>query len=334
MRSRLLKKKLKSHIDDSSGDSVSSWNVAGVVKEGFITRRTKDYNDKKARNNRIEILLEDLKKNEIILHSFVGYLYISGNIPNKTLDNIRWNEGEPKNPLKSGKFVAGYSAFIVTDRRILFNSSSDEGYHHGTVHNHLNFGHIIEVFYAADSHIQIHSEDRILHFHASNHSSNEIYDVARSIATSAGLNVKYDVEDTIESNVDSVDSTSIHTPPQLEIGWGSKKRTWDNDKEKDSERSSNKPEESEKAQQMEESRMAHNEAKKQDPPVNKGDIVDIGVLEINYHHSGEREGFGKYYGFNIHIKQVPDDVEKGDVITVKIMDFASDYNSATGLHID
>ena len=74
---------------------------------------------------------------------------------------------------------------------------------------------------------------------------------------------------------------------------------------------------------------AHENAKERPPPVEIGDTVRLGVLEITTHHSDSLEALGKVEDFNIFVKNVPNEIETDDIIEAKIMYFGREKTAAT-----
>ncbi|MDL0140025.1 hypothetical protein PNP85_10970 [Halobacterium salinarum] len=85
------------------------------------------------------------------------------------------------------------------------------------------------------------------------------------------------------------------------------------------------------ASEIEESKKAHEEAKDREPPVDKGDLVELGVLEIEPHHSGGKRARGEVESFTVFVRDVPTSLEVGDIIHAKIMSFNRGKTSATAL---
>lgn len=77
-----------------------------------------------------------------------------------------------------------------------------------------------------------------------------------------------------------------------------------------------------------ESYQAHQEAKEREPPVELGDIVDGGVTEIKHHYSGRTDAVIRVNSFVIFVNDVPDSVEKGDILQAKVTSFAANNNFA------
>ncbi|WP_207591231.1 RNA-binding protein [Halomontanus rarus] len=78
----------------------------------------------------------------------------------------------------------------------------------------------------------------------------------------------------------------------------------------------------------------HRDAQGREPPVELGDVREIGVQEFTRHHSGERHALGKVEGFVIFVEDVPDDVEVGDVVRVKVLSFNRGHTSATATFLE
>ena len=76
------------------------------------------------------------------------------------------------------------------------------------------------------------------------------------------------------------------------------------------------------------SRRAHEAAPEREPPVELGERYEVGVREFTDHHSGTRVAVGKVEGFVLFVEDVPDSVETGDVIGVKVLSFNTGRTSA------
>ena len=76
------------------------------------------------------------------------------------------------------------------------------------------------------------------------------------------------------------------------------------------------------------SRRAHEAAQEREPPVDVGETYELGVTEFTDHHSGTRVAVGKVEGFVVFTRDVPDDVEVGDVIRVTVTSFNRGGTSA------
>lgn len=83
-----------------------------------------------------------------------------------------------------------------------------------------------------------------------------------------------------------------------------------------------------------ESLERHRDAQGREPPVELGDVREIGVKEFTRHHSGERHALGKIEGFVVFVEDVPSDVEVADVIRVKVLSFNRGHTSATATFLD
>lgn len=78
----------------------------------------------------------------------------------------------------------------------------------------------------------------------------------------------------------------------------------------------------------------HRDAQGREPPVELGDVREIGIKEFTRHHSGERHALGKVEGFVIFVEDIPNDVEVADVIRVKILSFNRGHTSATATFLE
>ncbi|MFP9061102.1 hypothetical protein ACLI4R_11285 [Natrialbaceae archaeon A-chndr2] len=74
---------------------------------------------------------------------------------------------------------------------------------------------------------------------------------------------------------------------------------------------------------------AHQEAREREPPVEIGEEVRLGVLELETHHSGECRAVGKVEGFVVFVQDVPESVTEGDILRAKIMYFNRNRTSAS-----
>lgn len=79
---------------------------------------------------------------------------------------------------------------------------------------------------------------------------------------------------------------------------------------------------------VEQSWEAHKEAMKRDPPVEIGDEVELGVEDLEHHHSGKITAVCRKGGFYIFVNNVPEDIQEGDVIRGSITSFGRDGNTA------
>jgi len=121
----------------------------------------------------------------------------------------------------------------------------------------------------------------------------------------------------------------------------SKFRNRDNDTEEDEESgSSNQSESGQEStttggQQFESEKQkasweAHEQATNRRPPVELGEVRDLGVEEIITHHSGTQTARGKIEGFQVFVKDVPPSVRSLDIIQVKITSYGRGRTSAEG----
>lgn len=88
-------------------------------------------------------------------------------------------------------------------------------------------------------------------------------------------------------------------------------------------------EEFEDLDDVSQSYRAHQEAREREPPVEIGEEVRLGVLELETHHSGERRAVGKVEGFVVFVQDVPESVTEGDILWAKIMYFNRNRTSAS-----
>jgi predicted RNA-binding protein with TRAM domain len=77
-----------------------------------------------------------------------------------------------------------------------------------------------------------------------------------------------------------------------------------------------------------ESKRAHEQAQKREPPVELGETYEFGITEFSDHHSGERVAVGKVEGFVLFTEDVPKSVSEGDVIRAKVLSFNKGKTSA------
>jgi len=124
----------------------------------------------------------------------------------------------------------------------------------------------------------------------------------------------------------------------------SKIRNRDNDTEKNEEPVSSSQSESEQestttdrqqfeSEKQETSWEAHKRATNRRPPVELGEVRDLGVEEIMTHHSGSQTARGKIEGFQVFVREVPSSVRSLDIIQVKITSYGSGRTSAEGRFI-
>ena len=79
---------------------------------------------------------------------------------------------------------------------------------------------------------------------------------------------------------------------------------------------------------------AHNEAREREPPISLGDVVELGILELETHHSGELRAMGKVEGFVVFVHDAPADLEEGDVVRAKAMYFNRGRTSASAKFLE
>jgi predicted RNA-binding protein with TRAM domain len=77
-----------------------------------------------------------------------------------------------------------------------------------------------------------------------------------------------------------------------------------------------------------ESRIAHKQAGQRKAPVDLGKAYEIFIEEEEEHHTGERVLKGEYESFVLFVYGPPDDVEVGDVTTVRVTSFNTGGTSA------
>ncbi|MFP8956080.1 hypothetical protein ACLI4Y_05075 [Natrialbaceae archaeon A-CW3] len=80
--------------------------------------------------------------------------------------------------------------------------------------------------------------------------------------------------------------------------------------------------------------QAHQEAREREPPVDIGEEVRLGVLELETHHSGDRRAVGKVEGFVVFVQDVPEHVSEGDILRAKVMYFNRRKTSASASLLD
>jgi len=77
------------------------------------------------------------------------------------------------------------------------------------------------------------------------------------------------------------------------------------------------------------SKRAHEAAQEREPPVQKGDVIEVGVEELTDHHSGRKDALVKVEGFVVFVTDIPDDVESGDMLRAKVLSFNREGTSAS-----
>ncbi|SNZ17181.1 Predicted RNA-binding protein, contains TRAM domain [Natronoarchaeum philippinense] len=77
------------------------------------------------------------------------------------------------------------------------------------------------------------------------------------------------------------------------------------------------------------SKRAHEAAQEREPPVDKGEVIEVGVEELTEHHSGRTDALVKVEGFVVFVTDVPDDVEPADMLRAKVLSFNRDGTSAS-----
>lgn len=79
---------------------------------------------------------------------------------------------------------------------------------------------------------------------------------------------------------------------------------------------------------------AHEAAKERAPPVDIGDEVRLGIIDVEHHHSGERRGVGKVEGFVVFVGNLPKGIGEGDVVGAKVMYFNRGKTSASAKYLE
>lgn len=80
--------------------------------------------------------------------------------------------------------------------------------------------------------------------------------------------------------------------------------------------------------QRQSSRQAHKEAQKREVPVSIGDVIRGGVENFTHHHSGRIDAIIRYNTFVVFVRDVPEDVQKGDIVKAKVTSFGKEDNCA------
>lgn len=83
-----------------------------------------------------------------------------------------------------------------------------------------------------------------------------------------------------------------------------------------------------------ESKRAHEEARKRDPPVEIGETYELGVTELTDHHSGAEVAVGKVEGFVVFTEGIPNAVGEGDVIRARVLSFNKGRTSADATYVE
>ena len=78
----------------------------------------------------------------------------------------------------------------------------------------------------------------------------------------------------------------------------------------------------------------HQQAQQRAPPVNVGDEATAGVVDFSDHHSGAVHAVCKVEGFVVFVEDVPEYVDRTDVITFKITSFNEGGTSATATFLE
>ena len=78
---------------------------------------------------------------------------------------------------------------------------------------------------------------------------------------------------------------------------------------------------------------AHESARKRTPPVDIGDEVRLGIIDVEHHHSGDRRGVGKVEGFVVFVQNLPAGVDEGSVVRAKVMYFNRGKTSASAKYL-
>lgn len=85
------------------------------------------------------------------------------------------------------------------------------------------------------------------------------------------------------------------------------------------------------AKERDESYQAHQAAKQRDPPVELGEIVEGGVTEIKHHHRGKTEAVIRVGSFVIFVSDIPDSVDKGNILRAKVTSFGANRTCANAI---
>lgn len=84
---------------------------------------------------------------------------------------------------------------------------------------------------------------------------------------------------------------------------------------------------------IEESQKAHEEATKRTPPVDIGDVVKMGVIDLTTHHQKGKEAVCEVEGFKIFVQIIPSDLDLGDIILSKIVSYNRGRTSGKAIFI-
>lgn len=298
----LYKKKLKSHSESISGDSVNLWNVSGCEKQAISPRIAQRIfpefdNPAKARNNRLNTVFQKLDESEVILHSLIATESPENRFSFEDMDTL-----------------------MITNKRVIIwqvNSGEIDPIYQ------IEFSEISDVYYDPGDtkhsrYLEIKTQEGNCTFSISYRMGlSELKDATCFLAEQSGMKEHHQIkrEDSIESPVDYPNKQS--TTKNIGDYSGAKYS-------KDS---------AKKQSEMSDSWDAHQEARERSPPVSKGDRIKLGILEITHHHSGEPQAVGKYEGFRIFVEDIPSSIEQGDIIEVKIMSFGKNKTSANAICI-
>ncbi|ELY39846.1 hypothetical protein C496_14251 [Natronorubrum tibetense GA33] len=80
--------------------------------------------------------------------------------------------------------------------------------------------------------------------------------------------------------------------------------------------------------EQKESWEAHKRATRRSPPVELGEVHELGVEEVLDHHTGKQQARGKIEGFQVFVDDVPSDIRPLDMIRVKILSYGRGRTSA------
>ncbi|ELY44277.1 TRAM domain-containing protein [Natronorubrum sulfidifaciens] len=78
----------------------------------------------------------------------------------------------------------------------------------------------------------------------------------------------------------------------------------------------------------------HKAAQKRQPPVEIGDVRQVAVQEFTEHHSGQRQAVCKIEGFVVFVEDLPDGLDVGDVLEIKVLSFNRGHTSATATALE
>ena len=212
---------------------------------------------------------------------------------------------------------------LTSDKIIIISPLHDDKKHtKWEIAGEIRYDNISRIFVGGP--LQINTDDVEYYFRESNTSNNQREynrngQMIKYILNKSGysvddqIKITEDVDDVRKKRSDVGDNYHGEWSDRFNWGWGI--NDWDN-----------------LASGAQESRESHKEAVKRSPPVEIGDTVNMGVLEIQMHHSGTLRARGEVKSFTVFTRDVPSDIVEGDIIRAKIDSFSANNRSAMAIY--